>query len=104
MKTDIKRQLILKLFDKQDGKCCYCDQHVILSYRWRDQQRPDAATIEHLRRRADGGTDHPSNIAMACKACNESRQELDWLTYRSLKRGEIHEYVRSVERGARAAE
>ncbi|WEX76857.1 HNH endonuclease [Sinorhizobium numidicum] len=95
MKTAIKRQLILKLFEKQGGKCCYCDQHVILSYRWRDQQRPDAATIEHLERLADGGTDHPSNIAMSCKKCNDGRQELDWLTYRSLKRGEIHEYPRA---------
>ncbi|AHG45149.1 HNH endonuclease [Rhizobium leguminosarum bv. trifolii CB782] len=104
MKTALKRQLILKLFQKQEGRCCYCGQHVILSYRWRDQQRPDAATIEHLQRRADGGTDHPDNIAMSCKACNEGRQEIDWLTYRSLKRGEIHEYVRSVNQGARAAE
>ncbi|NKM30112.1 HNH endonuclease [Rhizobium laguerreae] len=104
MKTAMKRKLILKLFDKQDGKCCYCDQHVILSYRWRDQQRPDAATIEHLQRRAEGGSDHPDNIAMSCKKCNDGRQEIDWLTYRSLKRGELHEYVRSVDQGARAAE
>lgn len=104
MKTALKRRYLLVLFAKQEGRCCYCDQHVILSYRWRDQQRRDAATIEHLQRLADGGTGHPDNLAMACKECNESRQEIDWLTYRSLKRGEIHEFVRSVDQGARAAE
>ncbi|MBY3225247.1 HNH endonuclease [Rhizobium laguerreae] len=104
MKTSLKRRYLLVLFAKQEGRCCYCDEHVILSYRWRDQQRPDAATIEHLQRQADGGSDHPDNIAMSCKECNDGRQEIDWLTYRSLKRGEIHEYVRSVDQGARAAE
>ncbi|MBX5179909.1 HNH endonuclease [Rhizobium lentis] len=104
MKTAIKRKLLVHLFQKQEGRCCYCERYVILSYRWRDQQRPDAATIEHLKRRADGGTDHPDNLAMSCKDCNDSRQEIDWLTYRSLKRGEFQEFVRSVDHGARAAE
>jgi hypothetical protein len=96
MKTSMKRQYILLLFQKQGGKCCYCDQHVILSYHWRDQQRPDAATIEHLQRRADGGSNHPDNLAMSCKACNDGRHEIDWLTWRSLKRGEFHEYARAT--------
>jgi len=95
MKKAAKRKYLLHLFAKQEGQCCYCGQHVILSYRWRDQQRPDAATIEHLQRLADGGSSHPDNLAMACKKCNDGRQELDWLTYRSLKRGEIHEYARA---------
>ncbi|WP_312862828.1 HNH endonuclease [Rhizobium tropici] len=94
MKTALKRRYLLTLFAKQDGKCCYCDRHVILSYRWRDQQRPDAATIEHLRRRADGGSNHPDNLAMACKECNDGRGPVDWLTYRSFKRGEISEFAK----------
>ncbi|WP_085044135.1 HNH endonuclease [Ensifer aridi] len=98
MKTSTRRRYTLLLFEKQEGRCCYCGEHMILSYRWRDQQRPDAATLEHLKRREDGGTDHPDNLAVACRRCGDSRQELDWLTYRSLKRGEIHEYARSVER------
>ncbi|MGV1793815.1 HNH endonuclease [Rhizobium sp. A37_96] len=55
-----------------------------------------AATIEHLRRRADGGSDHSDNLALACKECNDGRGEVDWLTYRSFKRGEISEFVRCV--------
>ncbi|WP_157211957.1 HNH endonuclease [Sinorhizobium sojae] len=55
------------------------------------KERPYAATIEHLQRRADGGSNRPDNPAMACRQCGDSRQELDWLTYRSVKQGEIHE-------------
>ncbi|WKL30075.1 HNH endonuclease [Sinorhizobium meliloti] len=36
------------------------------------------ASVEHLHRRADGGTSHWSNLAMACKRCNNSRGERDW--------------------------
>ncbi|WP_411906312.1 HNH endonuclease [Rhizobium mayense] len=49
-----------------------------------------------MQRRADGGSDHPDNLAMACKECNDGRGEVDWMTYRSFKRGEINEFVRCV--------
>nr|WP_240543070.1 HNH endonuclease [Sinorhizobium meliloti] len=51
--------------------------------------RPYAATLEHLQRRADGGTGHPSNLAMACKRCNNTRGERDWLSYASWRRKEF---------------
>lgn len=33
------------------------------------------ATVEHLRRRADDGSNAPANLAMACAFCNSSRHE-----------------------------
>lgn len=33
------------------------------------------ATVEHLRRRAEGGDDAPENLALACAYCNSSRGE-----------------------------
>ncbi len=33
------------------------------------------ASLEHLRRRADGGDDAPANLAMACAYCNSSRRD-----------------------------
>ena len=33
------------------------------------------ATVEHIRRRSDGGTDAPANLAMACAFCNSSRAD-----------------------------
>jgi 5-methylcytosine-specific restriction endonuclease McrA len=46
-------------------------------------------TIEHLRRKCEGGTSDLDNIALACQDCNHRRGAIDWLTYASIKRGEI---------------
>ncbi|MCS0463321.1 MULTISPECIES: HNH endonuclease [Rhizobium] len=51
--------------------------------------RPRAATLEHLRRRADGGKDNRDNFAAACKSCNDSRGKWDLLFYASWKRNEF---------------
>ncbi|GCA51766.1 HNH endonuclease [Sinorhizobium meliloti] len=45
--------------------------------RWKVFQ---VASVEHLHRRADGGTSHWSNLAMACTRCNNSRGERDRLS------------------------
>ena len=62
------------------------------------QKRPEAATIEHLQRKADGGTDHPSNIAMACKRCNDERGSTPWNEYKSFRRGEFAEFMAAIRR------
>jgi hypothetical protein len=50
---------------------------------------PHGETIEHLRRKIDGGTGHLDNKALACLECNSGRGDMDWLTYKSWKCGEI---------------
>jgi 5-methylcytosine-specific restriction endonuclease McrA len=60
-----------------------------ISYEPRERRRPQAATLEHLRRRADGGKDNRDSFAAACKKCSDSRGEHDWLFYASLKRDEF---------------
>jgi 5-methylcytosine-specific restriction endonuclease McrA len=89
----ISRTVLLKLFDRQNGRCCYCDRFVIMSADYNIQQWPDAATIEHLRRRADGGSNAPHNLAMACKRCNQERGAMNWLTYATFRRGEFTEFM-----------
>ncbi|HEY6029952.1 MAG TPA: HNH endonuclease [Gaiellaceae bacterium] len=84
-----KRQLA-RAFDAQRGACCYCDGACWLSQREHREKarkrlgipagvvgatkmlRAALATREHLKRRADGGTD-ADNLAMACQACNVRR-------------------------------
>lgn len=80
------------LFKSHHGRCCYCDRFVSLTWDFNLQKRPDAATIEHLQRKADGGRDNPDNIAMACKRCNDERGGADWLTYKTFRRGEFLEF------------
>lgn len=86
-----KRQLI-RAFDKQHGKCCYCDGDTWLPGRETKDQARDRLGIqasmpgsgkmliackamrEHLVRRCDGGKNE-NNIAMACHACNVRRHD-----------------------------
>lgn len=70
------------LFEAQGGKCCYCAKPMRLSQRGR---YADAATIEHLHRKADGGSDRRSNLAAACLECNQDRGPLNWLEFKTLK-------------------
>ncbi|WP_245482255.1 HNH endonuclease [Mesorhizobium sp. M4A.F.Ca.ET.020.02.1.1] len=53
--------------------------------------RPDSETLEHLDRRTDRGSNDRGNIALACYRCNTGRGDVDWLTYKSIRRGEHYE-------------
>ncbi len=78
------------LFVAQKGLCCYCQRKLsLLSSRKNERNPPNMATIEHLRRKTDGGTSRRDNLALACAPCNNGRGDTDWLTYKSYKMGEI---------------
>ncbi|WP_064696033.1 HNH endonuclease [Rhizobium aegyptiacum] len=83
----------IKIREKQGGCCCYCLQPMVLSDRPPWKQPPNAETLEHLRRRADGGRNNRDNIALACKRCNEERGAMDWLLYTTYRRGELWELI-----------
>lgn len=79
-----RRKAHTRLYDLQDGKCCYCQRPMCPDY-----GRPLSATVEHLRRIADGGTWRWDNLALACHECNTGRGAMDWFTYASYRRGEL---------------
>lgn len=86
------KQVLLRqtLRDKQRGRCCYCQVEMTTHKAPKNGPHPGTAeTIEHLQRRADGGTNRRDNLALACRDCNMGRGTIDWLTYTSLKRGEL---------------
>lgn len=95
LKTAIKSVL----WRAQNGQCCYCEKPMAVAGRpyaaeatrlgiVRDAVGRRIATLEHLQRRADGGTDDPDNLALACANCNHRRGAVDWLTYKSRRLGE----------------
>ena len=45
--------------------CCWCQKP--LSF--------EEVTVEHLLARSRGGTNDPSNLAIACKPCNNERED-----------------------------
>lgn len=60
-----------KLFIAQQGKCWLCGGKMRLDV---DLLRhPDAATFDHIKPRAEGGTNRQDNIILAHKRCNSRR-------------------------------
>lgn len=47
----------------QGRTCCWCTRYIALA----------TATLEHLIPRSWGGTDARTNLAVACKPCNDER-------------------------------
>ena len=51
------------LFGMQEGKCAGCQ----VSFHFRNM------TIDHIKPRSEGGTDHPTNLQLLCGACNSTK-------------------------------
>lgn len=77
-----------KLRRKQGNKCCYCGCE--LTDAMNPKHAPDSSvTLEHLKRKQDGGTNEKDNLAASCRGCNVRRGPMDWLTYKSFVMGEL---------------
>lgn len=58
-----KKKVRKILYFQQFKKCCWCNMEMLL----------EEATIEHIRAKADGGTDDLINLQVACAECNHAR-------------------------------
>lgn len=85
-----------ELFTRQGGRCCYCEKPIYIKDHASERlfplrtkkgaAHPDhLATLEHLRRIADGGRHSLDNFALACRPCNCARGSIDWLSYKTMK-------------------
>lgn len=66
-----KRKYLLRLMEAQSGLCAYCPTKCVAVKRWRYD--PAQATIDHVIPLSRGGTSRVSNLVMACRACNEAK-------------------------------
>ncbi len=57
------REFRLAAWHRQKGRCMWC----------RGTVRPDAATLEHIVPRSEGGGSDAANLGMACGPCNWHR-------------------------------
>jgi 5-methylcytosine-specific restriction endonuclease McrA len=74
------------LHKRQGGECCYCGRMTRLYPEPWGLGAPapaDFATLEHLRRKVDGGTNHPDNVAIACFECNSNRGAMSWVEFKT---------------------
>lgn len=64
----VRKDLRLAVYLRDSFRCVYCcgDLHAA---------HPTDITLDHIVPQADGGTNEPSNLVTACRACNCSRQD-----------------------------
>ncbi len=69
-KPAIRKKTIEFLIRRDGGYCCYCQKN------FEDFQ---SVTLDHMVPRCNGGTMSIFNLALACKQCNNMRQNNDFL-------------------------
>lgn len=64
----LRKDLRLALYLRDRFACVYClaDLH---------GAHPSDITLDHVHAQADGGSNQPSNLVTACRACNCARQD-----------------------------
>lgn len=82
-----------KLFDKQNGRCYWCNQPMTLFHFVRKslfKETTNAATLEHLKDRLSigGRSNNPEDIVCSCAECNNLRNK----TREKLLRKSINDY------------
>lgn len=60
------KQDIVDIFNNQEGRCAYCGIALYLNVK-------GDVDIEHIQPLSRGGTNWPTNLAVACEHCNESK-------------------------------
>src|SRR5579864_7799900 len=75
----LKRRLFGHLFM---APCCYCKNVFLV----------DELTIEHIKPLCLGGTNDPSNIALACQPCNHGRGREAWFQRQQLNKSYYEQY------------
>ena len=103
-----KRAIRVRKFNSQLGCCFYCGismwdraletPHTALARLTRVEISPNQSfskpqrkllrlrlcTLEHLKRKVDGGKNHHANLVVACNRCNSQRHEMPWEEYLEL--------------------
>lgn len=74
----------IDVWNKTNGKCCYCGKQTLKLYRNRKENRsnPLRATIEHIKPKSRGGTYALKNLTIACSECNGLRGNKTLKTFR----------------------
>ena len=77
-----KQVSILRRLLAESSICHWCEKPVVKSYE-PGSCADNAATVDHVVSRAEGGADTYANSVLACYRCNQNRAHLThfWVTY-----------------------
>jgi 5-methylcytosine-specific restriction endonuclease McrA len=84
LNTKLKKRLFGQLFM---SPCCYCRRVFLFT----------ELTVEHIVPLCLGGTNDPSNIALACSPCNHERGKEAWLQKQQINK-KYYEQHHSLDR------
>jgi len=73
-----------RLFSLQDGRCCWCNRHMFLTFKETNPQPDDMATLDHLDHKlSEDRGKHAGEVrhVLACRKCNLERGEADRKRY-----------------------
>jgi len=76
-----KHKLRERLKRRDGERCCYCYRHMVFRVDFSSKM----ATVEHIVRRADGGSNLMQNLKLACLACNTARGARTFEEWRSIR-------------------
>jgi len=65
-----------RLWDAQNGHCCYCDCQMVSRLDLPNEQvhfPATLATLEHIVPKSLGGGTTQNNLALACRQCNQTK-------------------------------
>lgn len=69
----ITRHKRLAIYIRDAFSCLYCGRDL-------RNAAPADITLDHLTPKSEGGSNHETNLATACRSCNSSRGARDWQT------------------------
>jgi len=90
-----KRQLKMELFEKQDGRCHYCNTEMHLKKQEtavRKGMLDTMATLDHIQPVLEGGILYDNSV-LACHKCNNARAHMDYEQFKSIRKSpywELH--------------
>lgn len=64
----IRADLRLAIYLRDSFRCVYCCEDLHAA-------DPRDITLDHVKAKADGGSNLPANLVTACRSCNSSRQD-----------------------------
>jgi 5-methylcytosine-specific restriction endonuclease McrA len=70
----VTREKRLGLYIRHAFTCAYCGRDL-------RNANPNELTLDHLIPQSTGGTNDVTNLILACRACNCSRQDKPWIEY-----------------------
>lgn len=70
-----RREIRACLLGRQGQRCAYCNRLMAPPQRTR-QGGPDTMTIDHVTPRSRGGSEHRWNLVLACRSCNDRKEDL----------------------------